>query len=141
MIIMGLPYPDSVSRVRPPNTTMPKTLAALPNNQYATDFDVVFGKLLDRGALSAVVPIVAFWIVAVFRRGWVDFHRIDRTIDDWGLGIGDAETAARIGELRQGPYTKRRRERRGAAVRSCGKAWKMEAMARCGVVCAVDESE
>jgi len=29
-------YPDSVRRVRPPRITIPKTLAALPNNQYAT---------------------------------------------------------------------------------------------------------
>jgi len=37
-------YPDSVSLVRPPNTTIPKTDAALPNNQYATGLEVVFGK-------------------------------------------------------------------------------------------------
>ena len=37
-------YPDSVSRVRPPNTTMPNTLAALPRSQYATDFSLVVGK-------------------------------------------------------------------------------------------------
>ena len=37
-------YPDSVNRVRPPNTTMPNTLAALPNNQYATPFEDVSGK-------------------------------------------------------------------------------------------------
>jgi hypothetical protein len=28
--------PDSVSRVRPPKTTIPKTLAAEPSSQYAT---------------------------------------------------------------------------------------------------------
>jgi len=38
--------PDSVNRVRPPNTTIPKTLAALPNSQYATDFELTSGKLL-----------------------------------------------------------------------------------------------
>ena len=37
-------YPDSVSRVRPPNTTSPNTLAALPRSQYATDFSLVLGK-------------------------------------------------------------------------------------------------
>ena len=36
-------YPDSVNRVRPPHTTMPKTLAALPSNQYATIFSLVLG--------------------------------------------------------------------------------------------------
>ena len=38
------PYPDSVSRVKPPKITRPKTLAALPNNQYATPFLLVCGK-------------------------------------------------------------------------------------------------
>jgi hypothetical protein len=37
-------YPDSVNRVRPPKTTIPKTLAADPNSQYATPFEDVFGK-------------------------------------------------------------------------------------------------
>jgi hypothetical protein len=37
-------YPDSVRRVSPPKTTMPKTLAALPRSQYATTFDDVSGK-------------------------------------------------------------------------------------------------
>jgi hypothetical protein len=36
-------YPDSVSRVKPPNMTIPKTLAALPRSQYATALSVVFG--------------------------------------------------------------------------------------------------
>lgn len=34
-------YPDSVRRVKPPNTTIPKTLAALPRSQYATDLELV----------------------------------------------------------------------------------------------------
>jgi hypothetical protein len=29
--------------VSPPNTTIPKTLAALPSNQYATDLSLVAG--------------------------------------------------------------------------------------------------
>lgn len=33
-----------MSRVRPPNTTIPNTLAALPRSQYATDFLLVLGK-------------------------------------------------------------------------------------------------
>ena len=37
-------YPDSVRRVRPPNTTIPKTLAALPKSQYATTLWLVLGK-------------------------------------------------------------------------------------------------
>jgi len=35
--------PDSVSRVSPPNMTIPNTLAAEPSNQYATDFELVSG--------------------------------------------------------------------------------------------------
>lgn len=56
--------PDSVSRVRPPNTTIPKTLAAEPRSQYATDFLDVSGH--DDGlALEdccALEPI--FWLSA-----------------------------------------------------------------------------
>ena len=37
-------YPDSVNRVRPPNTTIPNTLAALPRSQYATGFSLLLGK-------------------------------------------------------------------------------------------------
>ena len=35
--------PDSVSRVRPPKTTMPKTLVALARSQYATLLDETSG--------------------------------------------------------------------------------------------------
>jgi len=38
-------YPDSVSRVKPPSITIPKTLAALPKSQYATALSLVSGKL------------------------------------------------------------------------------------------------
>jgi len=37
-------YPDSVSLVRPPNTTSPNTLAAPPRSQYATTWSLVSGK-------------------------------------------------------------------------------------------------
>lgn len=36
--------PDSVRRVRPPKMTMPKTLAAEPRSQYATDGELVCGQ-------------------------------------------------------------------------------------------------
>jgi len=52
-------YPDSVSRVRPPKMTMPKTLAALPNNQYATVLLDVAGKLLANEA-------VVFFLLEMF---------------------------------------------------------------------------
>lgn len=38
--------PDSVSRVSPPKTTIPNTLAALPSSQYATLLSDVSGKYL-----------------------------------------------------------------------------------------------
>jgi hypothetical protein len=41
---MDATHPDSVKRVRPPKMTMPNTLAALPNSQYATELLVRFGK-------------------------------------------------------------------------------------------------
>lgn len=37
-------YPDSVNRVRPPNTTIPNTLAALARRKYPTDLELVSGK-------------------------------------------------------------------------------------------------
>ena len=120
-------------RVRPPNTTIPKTLAALPSNQYATLLEVVLGKLLDwlsvLVAASASIALPAFdpSMVAVLRRGWVDFHLTDCRTEGRDEDR-EAETAARIGELRHGLHTKRRRERRGAAVRSCGNAWNIEAI-------------
>lgn len=46
-------YPDSVNRVNPPNTTIPKTLAALPSSQYATILELVSGKPFLLEAFSA----------------------------------------------------------------------------------------
>ena len=105
---------------------MPKTLAALPSSQYATLLEVVLGKLLDwlsvLVAASSSIALPAFdpSMVAVLRRGWVDFHLTDCRVEDL-----DED---RIGELRHGVDTKSRRERRGAAVRSCGNALYIEAM-------------
>ncbi|RII22365.1 electron transfer protein 1, mitochondrial precursor [Alternaria sp. MG1] len=112
---------------------MPKTLAALPSSQYATLLEVVLGKLLDwlsvLVAASSSIALPAFdpSMVAVLRRGWVDFHLTDCRVEDLDEDR-EAETADRIGELRHGVDTKSRRERRGAAVRSCGNALYIEAM-------------
>jgi hypothetical protein len=122
-----------VRRVRPPKTTIPKTLAALPSSQYATLLEVVLGKLLDwlsvlaAASASIVLPAFVPSIVAVLRRGWVDFHLTDCRTEGRDEDR-EAETADRIGELRHGLDTKSRRERRGAAVRSCGNAWYIEAI-------------
>lgn len=59
-----LAYPDSVSRVRPPNTTMPKTLAALPRSQYATDLEVVVSGNVRFGFEASPAACTAVLIVA-----------------------------------------------------------------------------
>lgn len=48
-----------MSRVRPPNTTMPKTLAALASSQYATAFELVSGYLDERAIASSAVLIAS----------------------------------------------------------------------------------
>ena len=57
---MAATYPDSVNRVRPPKTTIPNTLAALPSNQYPTTLLVVSGKKANftfvLASFKAVVP-------------------------------------------------------------------------------------
>ena len=52
-------YPDSVIRVRPPNTTMPKTLTALPSSQYATPLELVLGN--DRDLAAAIASVSAWY--------------------------------------------------------------------------------
>lgn len=65
----GITNPDSVRRVNPPNTTIPKTLAALPRSQYATVFELREGNLGFGPALpfvavvkkdAGIVVVVAF---------------------------------------------------------------------------------
>lgn len=116
--------------------TIPKTLAALPSSQYATLLDDVLGKLLDLpsplAVSSAALALGGFDCARVGRRGsgCVDLHLTQCETAGRGAERGGAETTAdRMGELRQGLQTKNRVERRGAAVRSWGKARKMEAMA------------
>lgn len=53
-------YPDSVRRVRPPKTTIPKTETALPSSQYATDLELVSGKELLLAFDSAFVGLIFF---------------------------------------------------------------------------------
>jgi hypothetical protein len=123
-------YPDSVRRVRPPKTTMPKTLAALPSSQYATLFDDTLGELCARvrSPLTASASIAASELdvpmAALLRSGWVDFHRTDCVGEGRGAHDREAAKSDRTGgwALRHGLHTNRRRERRGAAVRSCGNA-------------------
>ena len=112
---------------------MPKTLAALPSSQYATLLDDILGKLLDRRAPFAASARIAPSIrgvpmVALLRSGWVDFHLTDCEMDGLGGEHRDAVMAERMGALRHGLHTNSRLESRGAAVRSCGNAWNMDAI-------------
>jgi hypothetical protein len=116
--------------------TMPKTLAALPRSQYATLLDDVLGKLLDSDlvwvaafAKAALSALEASARVAALRSGWVDFHLTACRTLGRGIAHRAAAAAGRIVGLRQGPMTKSLLDSRGAAVRSWGKAWNMEAMA------------
>lgn len=117
--------------------TMPKTLAALPSSQYATLLDEVFGKLFDllwpyapAAASSRTMPVECdALIVALLRRGCVDFHLTDCKTDGRDVKDRGAMAGKRLEALRHGLQTKSRLESRGAAVRSWGKARKTEAMA------------
>lgn len=113
-----------MSLVRPPNTTIPNTLAALPSSQYATPFELVLGKLpeleLELELLLAEASDVmdaSEPIAALFLRAWVDFHLTDFRIE------GDVRGGAgRKYELGHGRHTNSRRVSRGAAARSWGRA-------------------
>ena len=113
--------------------TMPKTLAALPSSQYATLLDVVLGKLLDLPSAAAstsasvTLPALVASTVTLWRSVCVDFHLTDCRTDGRDARA-EAGTAVRMGELRHCLQEKSRRERRGAAVRSCGRAWNTEAI-------------
>jgi len=112
---------------------MPKTLAALPSSQYATLLDDVLGKLLDRSlpvaASASIAPSACDApMVALLLSGWVDFHLADCRTEGREAEDRDAAMEDRIGALRHGLHTNNRLESRGAAVRSCGNAWNMDAM-------------
>lgn len=66
---------------------------------------------------------------ALLCSGWVDFHLTDCRAEGRDADDRDAAMAERTGALRHGLHTKSRLERRGAAVRSCGKAWNIDAIA------------
>ena len=58
-------YPDFISLVNPPNTTILKTLAALPKSQYATALSLIsrnkfdFGFVRFTADLTPIVPLKA----------------------------------------------------------------------------------
>jgi hypothetical protein len=89
-------HPDSVKRVRPPKTTMPKTLAALPSSQYATPLELVLGKLLlaFSAVFSATLSSVAL--------DWAIFLVVPivRTRATRWMGDGVDATAATLAAVR-----------------------------------------
>ncbi len=111
-------YPDSVSLVRPPKTTMPKTLAALPRSQYATIFSLKSGKYLFRSLAALILWLredrgddspdlgsseataVAYHLgvkvaFAVFGRAWARRHRqrqhVTNLCESLGAGLARAD--------------------------------------------------
>lgn len=114
-------YPDSVNLVNPPNTTMPKTPAALPSSQYATFLSLVLGQLEDLPVLFEAASAIADasrWavpVVALLFSGRVDFHRTDCKTEGRDAGVR-AEKEGRSGGLAHGRLTNSRRVSRGAAV-------------------------
>lgn len=76
-------YPDSVSRVNPPNTIIPNTLAALPRSQYETLFEVTEGNRDFVAAVSSAAVVkkdFGIFAVVLFGRNderIVELYRID----------------------------------------------------------------
>lgn len=56
--------PDSVRRVRPPKTTIPKTEAADPRSQYATLLLLTLGKCVVEDALAFLGCFAMVWLNA-----------------------------------------------------------------------------
>ena len=67
-------HPDSVRRVNPPKTTMPKTLAALPKSHHATDLSLILGKL----DLALTAPSSTAFVTA---GAAADFMKLD--VKNW----------------------------------------------------------
>lgn len=86
--------PDSVKRVNPPKITIPKTLAALPRSQYATDLSLILGKLDDLALVApssiALVNVGAAAVRLMLEvKNWrfLSVKREDRILIGWGEGI------------------------------------------------------
>jgi len=86
--------PDSVKRVNPPNITIPKTLAALPRSQYATDLSLILGKLDDLAfvALCSIALVTEGAAADCLRldvKNWrfLSVKSEDRILFGWGDGI------------------------------------------------------
>lgn len=128
--------PDSVSLVRPPNTTIPKTLAALPRSQYATTLSLVFGKNED---LVDFLALSAFRLIDLLKEESVEGHpkgdasaslleAMVRRVEDlkaFRYGVVGRPFNTLCGHREQ---EKNSPESLGAALLSAGKALEMEAM-------------
>lgn len=121
-----------MSRVNPPKTTMPKTLTALPNNQYATDLSLISGKLEFLVADSPAT--IASCSICFGFGACVDCHLTAFRMKLCGAAGRTGRIAGRKGAFEHALHERSCRDRRGAAALSRGKAWKREAMANGGGV-------
>lgn len=135
-------YPDSVSRVNPPNMTMPKTLAALPINQYATFLSEVSGKkaffdleadFAKTSAASKAGSVTCRGTCVVWYRDW---KKGDVLREGWKRRLAGWRRAARVCL-----HVKKSLVREGAAFRSKGKDWNTEAIESAGAIDCCYESE
>lgn len=132
MLVYAMPvsisssHPDSVNRVNPPKMTMPKTLAALPINQYATFFSEVSGKkaffvseadFANAPTVSKAGRVACRGTCVVWYRNWKKGDVLregwKRRLEDWSL--------AWCVFL----HVKNSLVMEGAAFRSNGKDWNM----------------
>ena len=74
--------PDSVRRVRPPKTTMPKTLVAEARSQIATLREEVSGKDDDEGEEPEALDLASFMLRERAPKGVVDGGAVCAE-DDW----------------------------------------------------------
>jgi hypothetical protein len=97
---------------------MPKTLAALASNQYATVLSLVSGKADAFSLFSVAADASASTLGAAAPADTVDCHLTTFVIEGWryAVAVGTVEIAGRKVALKHGRGASRRRERRGAAV-------------------------
>lgn len=122
-------YPDSVNRVSPPNMTMPKTLAALPINQYATFFSEVSGKkalfvleadFANAPATSKAGSVAWRGTCVVWYRSW---KKGDVLREGWKRRLEGWSLAAWVCLQVKNSFV-----REGAAFLNKGKDWNIEAI-------------
>lgn len=79
-----------MSRVRPPNTTIPKTLAAEPKSQYATAFELVAGKEEVEAAVGDVRVVAPIFRPSAPSGDVVDGIDVGAAAELWALDCRNA---------------------------------------------------